>query len=120
MSMAYATKRITHLRKARTMSSFPFSLKNRDEHPSRHLDDDVRNVLLPQHSIEGRHVPRDNLLILLLELVALFLEILSHGHLLRGGRKIGGLCFVGKVGNLACQHRRPANIVLTSSRGLEL
>src|SRR5215467_4402655 len=113
--MAKATRRMIHPRKIRTALSFPFFLKNMDEHPSRHLYHNVRNVLLPQHSIEGRHVFRDDLLVFLLELVVLFLELFSHGHLLRGWRKIRGLSFVCKISDLACQHLRPANVVLASS-----
>src|SRR5579859_3569581 len=47
--------------------------------------DDIRNVLLPQHGVERRHVLRNHLLHILLRFIALLLQLLLHGRLLRGG-----------------------------------
>src|SRR5690348_13151128 len=99
--MAPATRRNIHPRTIRTVLSFPVSLKTLKECPSRHLYDDIRNVLLPKHGVEGRHVLSQNLLILLLELAALLFEFLSHGDLLRRWRKIRYFRLVGKVTDLA-------------------
>src|SRR5438034_9522089 len=110
--MIPATKRNMPPQKTRTALSFLVPLKDGQQHPSRHRDDDIRDVLLAQHGVEWCHVLGQNLLILLLELIALIFEFLSHRELLRcrcetGGRRVGS-----KIADLARQQRRPLRAVL--------
>src|SRR6266576_283230 len=54
----------------------------------RRLHDDVRNVPLSKHGIEGRDILGQELLEFLRVLLALPIQLILHRQLLRGGRKI--------------------------------
>lgn len=57
---------------------------------SARFDDDVRETLLAEHGVERRHVLRNHLLHFSQGFIALLLQLLLHGGLLRRGRKIRG------------------------------
>src|SRR6266705_2912049 len=88
---------------------------------SRRFDNNVWNVPLAQHGIEGRHILGDELLKILLVLVTLLFQLFLHRELLRGGWKIGAAAYLcGQVADLLQQHWRPSNVILAPSGRLKL